>query len=143
MESVKAFGRAGAVLLVVVGCGSTLRLVPTGPHSEKDVPPVVVGSPPPPARVETIGADPGRACAWLDGRWEWVDQTWQWVPGGWVVPPADCYFAPPEARWVPAAGVGLLFYLPGRWYPKIGNAACEAAKACEPAAPSAPKTPKT
>ena len=94
----------------------------------------MVGSAPPTAKIETTTTDPGAPCAWLDGRWDWVSQTWQWTPGGWVVPPKNCYFAAPEARWVPATGQGLLFYLPGRWYPDSGTAGCAVPRTCGPVA---------
>jgi hypothetical protein len=119
---------------ILAACGSSLRLVPTGPHPPTATPPIVVESEPPPAKVEMVFPDPGKPCAWLDGRWEWVDQGWQWVPGEWVVPPAGCYFATPEALWVPATGRGLLFYLPGRWYRESGTASCGDPRPCAPAA---------
>jgi hypothetical protein len=111
-------------------CGSAVRTVPSGPQGASAPPPVVVDTPPPPAKAEWIPKDPGSPCAWLDGHWNWVDETWQWSQGAWVVPPADCYFAPPEAVWVPNTGKGLLFYLAGRWYPASGTKACEAPRAC-------------
>jgi hypothetical protein len=122
----------------VAGCGASLRLVPVGPHAT-DAATIVVSTPPPPAKVETVTTDPGAPCAWQDGRWDWVDQTWEWVPGGWVVPPDSCHYAYPEAVWVPAvaaAGKGVLFYLPGRWYRESGTAPCTAPKSCNPASPN-------
>lgn len=129
---------ACAALLGAVSCGSSLRKVPLGPHAVTAAPPIVVDSPPPPAKVETVPRDPGAPCRWLDGRWEWSEDTWVWSPGAWVVPREQCHFAMPEARWVPAvSGRGLLFYFPGRWYRDSGDAACEQPRACG-AAPGKP-----
>jgi hypothetical protein len=115
-------------------CGASVRTVPSGPHAATATPPVVVAEPPPVNKVETVSADPGKPCAWLDGRWEWSDQGWQWFPGMWVIPPKACHFAPPETVWVPSAGRGLLFYLAGRWYPDSGPA-CEVSLPCSNASP--------
>lgn len=132
------------VLSVAVGvgaCGASVRTVPEGSHASSIGPTqqvrVVVDEPPPVNKVETIPADPGEPCAWLDGRWEWADRTWEWTPGMWVIPPRACHFAPPSTVWT-AVGRGRLFYLSGRWYPDSGNAACELARPCGQAAPRAP-----
>lgn len=112
---------AGALL--ALACGGSLRTVPTGVPRGAAPTPIVVDQPPPPARVERVPPDPGRPCAFLDGRWEYRAHDWEWTPGGWVHAPDGCSYAFPEAVWVPASGRGLLFYLPGRWYRDDGGAA--------------------
>ena len=98
--------------------------MPFGSRGAGGAPPFIVETAPPPPKVEKVPADPGSPCAWLDGRWEWVDQTWSWTPGAWVFVPAGGRYASPQALWVPAAGRGLLFYLPGRWYRDSDGSAC-------------------
>src|SRR5262249_52393335 len=91
---------------------------------------VVVEDAPPPAKVESVPVDPGKPCAWLDGRWEWAARNWEWTPGDWVEAPEGCHYAPPETIWVATAGRGQLFYLPGRWYPDEGAGKCPEARSC-------------
>lgn len=120
-----------AALMGLLGaCGSSLRLAPLGGHPATAAPPVVVDSPPPSAKIESIPADPGSGCAWLDGHWEWASETWEWTPGAWVAVEDGCHFAEPEAVWVPSAGRGLLFYLPGEWYRDRDGAKCKAPRVC-------------
>ena len=120
-----ATATVGAV--AAVACGSDLRTVPLGPHLGA-TPPVEVATAPPPAKVDNVRPRRSSRCAWLDGRWEWVTSGWEWTPGSWVVPRDGCHFAPPEALWVPSAGRGQLFYLPGRWYRDgAGSLSCEPA----------------
>ncbi|HVW25077.1 MAG TPA: hypothetical protein VHC69_06875 [Polyangiaceae bacterium] len=113
-----------ALAALLSACGGGLRTVPFGPRGSGGAPPFIVESAPPPPKVEKIPADPGKSCAWLDGRWEWVDQTWSWTPGAWVFVHPGCHYATPQALWVPASGRGLLFYLPGRWYRDSDGSAC-------------------
>ena len=101
--------------VVAAGCGPTFRGVPLGPH-EGAATPVEVDSAPPPAKIEAQAPRSDSRCAWLDGRWEWRASAWRWTAGSWVAPREGCHFALPEALWVPSAGRGQLFYLPGRWY---------------------------
>jgi hypothetical protein len=135
MSTRRAAHRARASILacsalMLVACGGAVRTVPSGPHGPTAPPAIVVDTPPPAAKTEWIPKDPGRPCAWLDGRWDWVDEAWHWTPGAWVVAPRECYFAPPEALWVSTTGRGLLFYLPGRWYPASGTASCATPQTC-------------
>lgn len=123
------------MLAALVGaCGASVRTVPSGPHAASAQPPIVVAEPPPVNKVEMVAGDPGKRCAWLDGRWEWSDESWQWIPGMWVIPPKACHFAPPETVWVPSADRGLLFYLAGRWYPDSGSV-CEVSLPCSKSSP--------
>lgn len=119
-----------AACVLVVACGGSLRTVPFGARGSAGPPPTVVDNAPPPPKIEHVPPDPGTPCEWLDGRWERVDQAWTWTPGAWVLSPDGCHYAPPEALWVPAAGRGLLFYLPGRWYRDKDGTACTEARAC-------------
>ncbi|HEX4341406.1 MAG TPA: hypothetical protein VH062_36105 [Polyangiaceae bacterium] len=123
--------RVTACALALAACGGSLRTVPFGPRGSDGKAPIVVETPPPPAKVERIPDAPGSGCAWLDGRWEWVDQAWAWTPGAWVTVPAACHYATPQALWVPAAGRGLLFYLPGRWYSDVDGTGCGGPHACQ------------
>lgn len=127
-----------AVTLSLIACGASVRTVPVGAHSASAAPPIVVNEPPPLNKVETVSKDPGKPCAWLDGRWERADNGWEWTPGMWLLPPKGCHFAPPETIWVPSADRGLLFYLAGRWYPDSGGSACETALPCGSTPPISP-----
>lgn len=120
------------------GCGGGLRMAPLGGHPANASPPVVVESPPPPAKIERVPPDPGSGCAWLDGHWEWASDSWEWKPGAWIVAEEGCHFAVPEAVWVPSAGRGLLFYLSGQWYRDSDGAKCRDPRVCRAAVSEAP-----
>jgi hypothetical protein len=106
---------AAAMLL---GCGSSLRTVPTGPHpSTGGGERIIVDYPPPPAQLDRIESDPGSPCRWQDGHWIWQGRRWSWQAGSWVVPPQNCYYAPAVMVWVPSLDKGELYYMPPRWYP--------------------------
>jgi hypothetical protein len=102
---------------IVLGCGSSLRTVPTGPHPSTGGERIVVDYPPPPAQLDKIESDPGKPCSFQDGHWVWQGRRWSWQPGSWVVPPAGCYYAPAVMVWVPSLDEGELYYMPPRWYP--------------------------
>ena len=125
-------------LALATGCGSSLKLVPTGAHRIDQAKAVVVGYPPPPARVECVPDQPREECAWLDGTWRWGGRRWQWIPGAWVVPPPDCYHAPAYSQWVSgeAKDVGArdqLFFFEAKWYATQGAAACPPPELCSAA----------
>lgn len=113
------------------GCASGVRTVPVGSHPVQGSELVAVESPPPPAKVERVGSDPGKPCMWLDGQWEWLGRHWEWTDGAWVVPPEGCYFAPPRAVWVTSVRGGQLFYMTGRWYRADGSVPCPAPIRCD------------
>lgn len=118
------------VCLTVVGCGGSLRTVPEGPHAATSTLAVVVTSPPPPARIEHVPADPGGNCAWLDGQWVWAGQHWEWQAGDWVVAPPHCHYAEPGLTWVETVGQGALYHLPGAWYPDTEGQPCAPVRSC-------------
>jgi hypothetical protein len=123
--------------LLVAGCGSLLRTVPSGPHPDAGAEPVVVDYPPPPAEQELVTEDPGKPCAWQDGYWAWLGRRWSWEPGGWVVPPQGCYYARPVTVWVESEGKGALYFMQPRWYPEdYGERECEEPRPCGPKARS-------
>lgn len=112
------------LVLAVAGCGAAVRTVETGPAPPALAEPVVVEYPPPPARLELLGKDPGEPCYWMDGHWEWAGRRWHWVPGAWVVPPAGCYYSLPSIVWYSAptlsgpdrASRTELYFTAPRWY---------------------------
>ncbi|WP_437287758.1 YXWGXW repeat-containing protein [Sorangium sp. So ce406] len=83
----------GLALLLLVGCGSSLPVPPTGPHLPSE-PAVVVPYPPPPARVEIISPPEKPGLVWIDGEWQWRSRRWAWQPGRWEPVPPGAYFAP-------------------------------------------------
>lgn len=121
-------------LVLVIGCGSSTPLVPTGPH-----PPGApedferVGFAPPPAPVEVLPLQRRDECVWRDGHWEWDGQGWKWLAGAWILPPPDCYYARPEWTWIRSGGGSQLVYRKPRWYPEADAdepKRCAEARAC-------------
>ena len=109
---------------LLVNCGSELPRPRLGPHKSWSGTPAVVEFPPPPARVERVPPQPRPACVWIDGQWQWSGRHWEWLAGAWVKPPEGCYYAEPLTVWVPSAGKGELFFMPGRWYADAEGAPC-------------------
>lgn len=104
------------VFPLVAGC--TRRL----PHATYTPQPtsalVGVTRAPPPARVESVPAQPDPQAVWVDGEWTWRRQRWAWMPGRWVHPPAGATFSP----WVFVRGPdGTLWYAPGAWRDARGD----------------------
>ena len=48
--------------------------------------PIVVGEPPPPARVEVPAPQPSVDGVWIEGHWEWRGDRYLWVEGRWERP---------------------------------------------------------
>lgn len=130
-------------VLVIAACSVRDVRVPEGPHPEALAEPIVVEYPPPPAKVELLGVDPGPPCAWMDGHWQWAGRRWHWTPGAWVVAPPGCYYAEPTLVWYtpPAASVrgkmtSVLYYSAPRWYARgarssgTTSTSCPAPKPC-------------
>lgn len=69
--------------------------------------------PPPPPKVEEIGARPSDRHVWMDGEWHWETRRWVWKPGGWVTPPEDAFWAPWKTDRLQN---GALVFYPGRWH---------------------------
>ncbi|HEX6764555.1 MAG TPA: YXWGXW repeat-containing protein [Polyangiaceae bacterium] len=104
-------------LFLLLSCGSSTRLPPTGPHPPNVQEFVEVEYPPPPAQIEEIpeGLAGAPDCVWVGGHYAWEDRRWAWHPGQWVTPAEGCYYAPPVAAWS-RAGEPRLYYTPPRWY---------------------------
>ncbi len=103
----------GLLFALLVGCGSSLPLPPTGPHLP-DEPAVVVPYPPPPARVEIIAPPQGpNQVVWVDGEWQWKSRRWAWLPGRWEPARQGGYYAP--ATTVRRAD-GSLVWFAGVWH---------------------------
>lgn len=102
----------GSVLLgvLVAGCGVSLPLPVTGPHSGED--PIPVPYPPPPAKVEVIPPQNLPYEVWVDGQWFWTSRRWEWRSGQWQLPPKDSYYAYPMTV---RLGDGTLVWFPGTW----------------------------
>ncbi len=115
-----------------LGCSSSLKVIPTGPHPlSGGALPVAVDSEPPAAQIEEIPPRPSRDCAWADGQWSWLDNRWKWQPGQWVRVPEGCYYAHALMVWVPTVnGPGALFYTHGQWYRQGGAGVCEEPAGC-------------
>jgi hypothetical protein len=153
-------GRTPGVLIVALSCacGSSLRVVPAGPHPPAAADPMIVEYPPPPAKPEQVSSDPGEPCRWMDGHWAWAGRRWHWIPGAWVVPPADCLYARPVLAWysppgrdraappsargnaadsmrpAPTAAVpgtdSRLYYTEPKWHPTAKGKTCREPAAC-------------
>ena len=96
--------------LVISGCGSE---VPTPHYVAQPASALVhVASAPPPARVETVPAQPSRGAVWLDGEWAWQGRKWAWRRGRWVLPPAGASYSP----WTMTRDqLGAVWFAPGAW----------------------------
>lgn len=92
------------------GCGPLVRRPPYAAQPADAL--VQVWSPPPPARVEIVPAEPAPRDVWVDGEWIWRRSQWAWLPGRWVAPPPGLQFSP----WVFVRGQdGRFWYAPGVW----------------------------
>ena len=98
---------AGTLLLGTLLGGCTVY-----PHRTYYTGAVIVGSSPPPARVEVIGVAPWPGAIWITGRWVWRDR-WVWQDGYWAKPPQ------PATKWVPGRwtphGPDRWQWVPGQW----------------------------
>lgn len=62
-------------------------------------PEIIVGSQPPPARVEAVTVAPGPGYIWIRGHWSWHHERWVWVNGHWD------RVAQPGSVWIPGQWV--------------------------------------
>lgn len=119
-----------ALLAAVVGCSSSLRLVPRSPPPDT-LEREFTDFPPPPARIEVIPPDPGGDCAWMDGHWDWKGRRWSWSSGAWVVPPPGCHLTLALLTWgSDRSGQPELAYAPPRWFPDKPAAAGDKPQQC-------------
>lgn len=68
--------------------------------------------PPPPDRVEVVGAAPAPEFVWISGYWTWRGDIHVWVPGSWVRPPR------PGAIWIRPhweRRYGRYYFYQGHW----------------------------
>jgi WXXGXW repeat (2 copies) len=63
------------------------------------VPEVVVGSQPPPLRVEAVPISPGPGYIWIRGHWRWHRGEWDWASGRWE------FVTQPSSTWIPGQWV--------------------------------------
>ena len=120
-------------LLLVTGCGGGLRTAPSGLPTERSQA-SVVDFPPPPARPESVGPDPGPPCVWVDGHYKWDGRRWRWSSGGWLVPPEGCALSRAVLAWMPAEAGSALYYWAPSWFRQTG----EAGSPCDPPQPCGP-----
>ena len=107
----------GAAAIVLFSCGTRLPHPPYAPHPTSAL--VEVRFPPPPARAESVPAQPSKDAVWVDGEWLWRRRKWAWAPGSWVVVPTGSVFSP----WtVVRDDNGTLFHAPGTWRNARGEA---------------------
>lgn len=110
----------GVAVLALVACGSG---VPT-PHyvAQPAAALVQVQNAPPPARVETVPAQPERGAVWLDGEWALQGRKWAWRRGRWVMPPAGASYSPWTMTY---DGNGAVWFASGAWRNVRGEAVVE------------------
>lgn len=120
-----------SAVLTHVACGSTLPVVPTGPHPQS-ARAEIVPYPPPAARVEIVPQRPFKHCLWLDGYYVWNARRWQWEDGRWVNPSPGCYFAPPHLTWTKKGNAAKRVYFPASFYrtEKSSTVTCPAPAPC-------------
>ena len=111
--------------LVVLGCASGARSVPTVSPVVQPGTGTLVPYPPPPAPVEEVTADHGEPCRWVDGFWQWRDGRWSWTPGAWVEPSADCRRVVPVMRWGGTSQASKLEFWPAAWASRSKGGRCE------------------
>lgn len=100
------------IVTMIGGCAASVPLPREGDH-EGD-PRVIVGSPPPPPKVEIVPPAPGKARGevWQSGAWTWRDERWEWEKGQWVTPPPGATFAPPVVIYLDDKRIA---WIPGAW----------------------------
>jgi hypothetical protein len=80
------------------------------PNSVGAPPAVIVNSPPPPARTETMTPAPGSNQTWVPGHYSWLNGQWTWVSGQWATPPQR------GLMWVPGQfDPGSRHWVEGHW----------------------------
>lgn len=82
------------LLILMVGCASTIPRPPTSPHLPGEL--VEVPFPPPANRSDLVPPRPHPNSLWVDGEWRWQRTRWTWRPGAWVIPPPGATLAREE-----------------------------------------------
>ncbi|HSY20645.1 MAG TPA: YXWGXW repeat-containing protein [Polyangiaceae bacterium] len=99
-----------AALAVVAACAGSLPRPAYVAQTTDALAPVPY--PPPPARVETVPAEPRPGAVWIDGEWVWQGRLFAWRRGRWVMPPEGARFAP----WTTVRGEdGTVYFAGGTW----------------------------
>jgi len=89
------------VSLFALACGAA----PLAAHAGVEiglnigVPEIIVGSQPPPLRVEAAPLSPGPGYIWIRGHWRWHHGNWDWVGGRWE------FVTQPSSTWIPGQWV--------------------------------------
>ena len=107
-----------AVFAVALGCGApSVPRPPLVAHKPTDL--VPIPTPPPPAKMEVIPAQPAvDGVVWLDGEWTFRGRRARWRRGRWVVPPKNARYAP----WTEVRGPDAqLYFAPGKWLAASGE----------------------
>ncbi len=119
-----------AGLLGAFACRGGTPLVPAGPHPEAGPPPLVVKSPPPPTKIETLPLRRNSDCFWRGGHWSPRSGGWKWVKGAWVIPPKGCTLAPAVTHFESLEGTTVLVHRAELWYRAPGTQTCDEPKDC-------------
>jgi hypothetical protein len=102
---------AAAATMVALACSPARLPEPTFVQQPTSAL-VQVPYPPPPARPETLPAQPTPDAVWIDGEWVWQVRRYSWKAGRWIVPPAGASFSP----WTATRGRdGTLYLAAGTW----------------------------
>ncbi len=80
----------------LIGCGSSLPLAPTSPHTADEF--VAVPFPPPAVRAGVVPPRLHPDSVWVDGEWQWVQARWEWQRGAWLQPPEGSTLARSETH---------------------------------------------
>jgi hypothetical protein len=101
-------------LVVAIACrGPSVPTPPTRGHAPLVSEATCVPFPPPPPKVEIVGARPSDRHVWLDGAWSWRMRRWVWRPGGWAIAPDRSFFTPWQLVRLPN---GALAFHPAHWH---------------------------
>ncbi len=105
----RSLGSWAMLLALAVPLGLAGVVVPHTATAQVSVD-IVIGTPPPPMRVEVVPA-PRVGYIWAPGFWSWDGHRHVWFAGGWEAERADHNFV--AARWVD--GPGGWHFVPAHW----------------------------
>ncbi len=83
--------------LFALACGAAALAASAGVEIGVNIggPEIIVGSQPPPMRLEVAPAAPGPGFIWIRGHWAWRRERWDWIGGRWD------RVAQPGSTWIP------------------------------------------
>lgn len=127
-------GRSSVAFALGLGiaCSANTGVIKTGPHlPDGEPPPIEVGEPPPPTKIEAVPLRRNKNCDFRDGTWKPSGGGWEWEKGEWILAPKGCYYAPPTTRYEALKSGPALVHRKGAWHPLgSGKGQCASPRPC-------------